>query len=376
VGGYSTASVTQERALTLAPVFAASRHLGDNISTLPMHSYRRVDNLRQPMARLPVLFRQLEEDGELVDWLFAAVSSLALRGNTVGLITQRDGMGFPTAITWLSMSDIYVDDFNPGRPQWYWKGRRLDRSELVHIPWFKIAGRTLGLSPIEAYAMTITTGLEGQRYGTDWFLAGGVPPGTFKNAAKKIDQDDADAIKNRLVAAIRSHKPIVYGADWDYNPISIPPAQADLIQSLKLNANQIAAIYGIAPEEIGGEAANSLTYANEEMRQTTRMANLRPWVVRFERKFSSWIPRAQYVRLKTDATIRADIKSRFEVYKIARDIGLNSIDELRALEDLPPLPNNAGASTVPLSNPALPTPRANGHGQPYDWANPVGGHHV
>lgn len=349
VAAPSTIAVNQDRALTLTPVFAANRHIGDTISTLPLQPYRKVGAARQPMESLPQLFRIMAEEGTLNDWLYEAISSLVLRGNAVGLVTARDGMGFPTVIVWLPMHEVHVDDQNPVRPVWYWRGRRLDPTEIVHIPWVKVPGRTLGLSPIENYALTVSSGIQAQQYGNDWFAAGGVPPGKMKNSAKKITQSESDEIKNRLVSSIRSRKPLVYGADWDYEPIVIPPEQAQFIQTMKLTANQIAAIYGIDPVEIGGEAANSLTYANEEARQTRRMQDLRAWMVRLETKFSSWLPDRQYVRFNADATVRADLRTRHEVYRIDREIGLMSVDDIRALEDLPPLPNGAGASYTPLS---------------------------
>jgi HK97 family phage portal protein len=188
----------------------------------------------------------------------------------------------------------------------------------------------------------VNSGLSAQKYGNDWYAAGGVPPGTFKNSVKKVDQVEASVIKSRLVTAIRTREPIVYGSDWDYNPLTIAPEQAQMIESLKLSASQIAAVYGIAPEEVGGEASNSLTYANEEMRQTTRLHNLRPWMSRLETGFSALLPDVEYVKFAADATIRADISTRWSVYEIQRRMGYRNLDEIRALEDEAPLPDGQG----------------------------------
>lgn len=371
VGGQSPATVTYQRALTLTPVYAAHRHLSDNISALPLDAFRKLGDKREPMTSLPQLFRLLDDEGDLVDWVSTAVMSLASRGNAVGLILERDGMGFPTMIEWLPMDDVHVDDENPLRPLWYWKGRLMDPTELVHVPLIKLPGKVLGLSPIEYAALTISSGLEAQTYGNDWFAAGGIPPGKFKNSAKKIDSKEAEVIRARLVSSMRTHKPLVYGMDWDYDPFSIPPEQAQFVETLQLNANQIATIYGIAPEEIGGVPGNSMTYQNEEHRQTRRMHDLRPWLVRLEHKFSSWLPDRQHVRFNVDAVIRADTQTRYEVYKLAREMGLLSIDEIRALEDLPPLPGGKGKDAAPLNagQPALPAPSLNGNGNTLE---PVG----
>jgi len=347
-GTLGNPAVTQERALRLAPVFSAHRFLADSVSTLPLHGYRRFGDRREPMPTLPQLFQFLDDEGTLVDWLTQCVLSLAGHGNAIAIITSRDGFGFPTAAKWRPRSEFFVDDDSPGRPQWYWNGRQINRDEVIHIPWLTVPGKTLGLSPIEAFAMTVNAGLSAQQYGNDWFAAGGVPPGTFKNTQKTVTQTEASAIKARLVSAIKSRQPIVYGNDWDFNPIVIPPEQAQFVESQKLTANQIAAIYGIDPEEVGGEAANSLTYSNEEMRQTKRLANTRPWRHRLEQAFAAVLPERQYVRFKPAAVITSDLKTRHEVYKLQREIGLANVDEQRALEDLPPLPNGQGADYTPL----------------------------
>lgn len=350
-----TNAPSQDRVLRLATVYSAIRYLTDAVSTLPLKPYRRLGDAREPMSALPPLFQFLEEDGTLIDWLTQLVGSLVIHGNAIGLIVSRDDDGSPTSVVWRPHSEWYVDDLRAGvRPQWYWMGRKIDRLDLVHIPWVTVPGRVLGLSPLESFAMAVEGGLAAQKYGNAWFDAGGIPPGTFKNSQQTIDADDAKTIKERLVTAIRTHEPIVYGKDWDYNAITIPPNQAQFVETQKLTANTIAAIYGIAPEEIGGEPANSLTYSNEEMRQTTRLANLRPWLVRVETGLSALLPELQYVRFNGDATVRADLKTRYDVYKVAREIGLLSLDEIRTVEDRPPLPDGQGTHYLPQTAPTQP----------------------
>lgn len=341
--------VDQERALTLAPVFASVRHITDFGSTLPLKGYRDIGEFRQPMPTLPKLFADLDERGELVPWLCQAISSLVVRGNAVGMIMSRDGFGFPSAISWLPMSMVSVRDPYgvSGMAIWYVEGRAVPRSDLVHIPWITVPGQTLGLSPIEYYALTIGAGLDTWRYGADWFRAGGIPPGTFKNTQKTISPDAARTIRQRLIETIRGHEPLVYGSDWDYNPITIPPNQAQFVETQKFTTNQVAAMYGINAIEIGGEPPNGLVYSNEARRAMQRLSNIQPYLTRFERAFASWLPERQYVKFNGDAIVRADIETRWQVYKVARDIGAMNVDEIRALEDQPPLPDGQGQDYTP-----------------------------
>jgi HK97 family phage portal protein len=353
-----TTTPTPERALRLGPVYAANRLLAESVSTLPVKPYRAMGETRVPMTSLPQLFAQLVSDGELVPWLYRAVTSLALRGNAFGLITARDGFQYPTAVTWLNPGLVQPDD-RPGRHGWLYEGREVDAEDILHIPLFCLPGKRMGLSPISAYSSTLGIGLQAQTYASDWFAAGGFPPGTFRNEKQQVSQDEADIIKARVVNAIRTHAPLVHGADWKYDPITVPPEEAQFVETMKMTTNQIAAVYGIPPEMIGGESGSSMTYANVEQQQINFvMFTLRPWLVRLETALSAHLPDRQFVKFNSDALIRADLKTRWEVNRLRVEMGAASIDEIRAQEDQPPLPNGQGQQYGPIrpATPALPTP--------------------
>lgn len=353
-GGSRYERLDQDRALALAPVYASIRHITDLVSTLPLKAYRDAgDDAKLPMATLPKLFADLNADGRLVSWLCQGVLSMLVRGNAVGLVISRDGFGFPTAVEWLPMHKVSVKEVPT--PTWFYDGRMVPTSDIVHVPWVTMPGRTLAMSPIEYYALTIGAGLDTWQYGADWFKAGGVPPGTFKNNQKTITPDAARTIRQRLVESIRGHEPLVYGSDWDYNPISIPPNEAQFIETMKFTTAQIAALYGINAVEIGGDPPNGLTYSNEARRTMQRLSNVTPYVVRFERAFASWIPGNQYIKFNGDSIVRADIETRYQVYKLAREIGSMNIDEIRALEDQSPLPNGQGQDYTPAAGMIRPT---------------------
>ena len=384
-GPVSNAALDTDRALTLVPVYAAVRLLADSIASLPLHIYRKTGNVRQQVAD-PSLLQKPEINGSLYDWLHRLVTSLALRGNAFGLITARNSYGIPTMIEWLDPDLIYVLDRayeGPGsflQPEWYWRGKRLDKSELVHVPWFTLPWRVMGFGPLSAYAMTANTGLAAQQYSNDWFASGGVPPGKFKNSAKTVDESEADAIKARLVNSIRRRQPLVYGSDWDYDAMATPPNESQFIQTLQLTATLIAAIYGIPPEMIGGTTGTSLAYTTEEHRALDFVTfALTPWLVKIERVISDLFPRPLYAKFSTDTLIRSDAITRHQIYKLDTEVGLRTQNEMRAEEDLPPLdeplPVHLPGSQVTTPPPEPPvTPEST----PADASAPAGrsnGHH-
>lgn len=358
--GGEIVTVSQQRALSLSSVFAANRVIAGTVSTLPLKSYRDLGDTRQPMGTLPQLFEQLRVSGQLRPWLHRFFTSLALRGNAFGLIISRDGFGFPTVIDWLDPGLVSVDDRPGVRAGWLYNGRELAREDVVHVPWFTLPGQVLGLSPIGAFATTMGVGLNAQTYASEWFQNGGFPPGTLQNTEKQlISVEEAQVIKARTVQAIKTRQPLVYGRDWKYDPISVPPGEAQFLETIKATATQVAHIYGLPPEEIGGDTGSSMTYATVELNQIKLAGALRQWMVTFEEAFSALLPEREYVRFNADALVRTDLRTRWDVNKIRLDVGAANVDEIRAQEDQPPLPDGQGKqyrtpenSNVPPSNPA------------------------
>lgn len=326
--------VTADNAPRLAPVFAALRHIVDFGSTLPLDSFRKEGGVRSEIT-LPQLFSQLDAPGGpgLVSWLGQAFYGLAL-GNAVGWINATDGFGFPTDIGWLHWSQWTYDE---GAKQWYVLGQPVPSSQLVHIPWIVPPGRRLGLSPLECYSAIIAAGLSAQDY-ADIRRGGGLPPVVIKNNQRTVPPEVSSAMRSRASATFAKGDPFILGADWDMTAVTIPPNHVQFIDTLKLSANQIAAAYGLDPREVGGAAAESLTYSTDESRSLNRAANMRPYIERVERAFARLLPARQFVRLNVDATIRADIKTRTEVVGAQIADGRMSVNEARALEERLPVP--------------------------------------
>lgn len=360
----SSASVSIQRSLSLVPVYAAIGLLARTVSCTPLHAYRKVSTDERQRISLPILFQQMEDEAHLKRWLHTAIVSLATHGNLFGLVTSRDGFGYPTAIVWLNPLEVTVDDGNltgagsPQMPIWRWNGREVHvgpanaaNSDIVHVTYFPVPGQVLGLSPLATVSSMIATGINAQDYASDWFANGGIPPGTFKNVARTMLPEEADQVKNRLVSTIRSRKPLVYGADWDYNPIALPPNDAQFVQTAKLTATQVAAIFDVPPDRIGGELGGPLTYSSPEQAALHLVTfSLRNWFELLEELFTAIIPKQQYMKFNADSLVRADIKTRHEVYKIARSIGLVKINELRPLEDMPPISKeDGGEDYTPLA---------------------------
>ena len=335
--GYDSRTLSTQRATHLAPVYSSIRYIVDFLSTLPLDAYRLDGDTRTPLGALPLLFRNQNALGRpgVGSWIGQAGYGLATAGNAVGWIVETDGFGFPSVVNWLRR-DWW--SFDETKKQWYVAGQPVGSSQIVHIPWIVPTGYTLGLSPIEHYAAIVKAGLSAQEY-ADVRRGGGLPPAVLKNTQQTIQPDAASVIRDRAMSSFASGKPFVTGNDWDLSISVIPPSHTQFIETLKLTASQIAAIYGIDPREIGGEAVGSLTYSTDESRSLNRANDMRPYMVRLENAFNRLLPERQFVKLNVDATFRTDLKTRTDVIGAQLKDGRLSLNEARALEDRPPVAN-------------------------------------
>lgn len=343
----------KDEALRLVPLYAAVKLLAEYISSLPLKLYTQDRSGRTHRYHGPSIFDDPAPDTNIMDWLYELLTSLLLQGNAWGYVLGRDGFGYPTQISWMPPDYVEVMDdetqpYNPLRSRVYFYGRLMNRDEYFHIKAFAVAGRTEGISPLRAFALTILNGLEATRYGTDWFRAGGFPPGTFKNNEIEIDAAQSAEIRELLNTSIRRREPLVYGRDWDYHPVTVPPSEAQFIEAMRLNATQIAAVYGLPPERIGGSRSDSLTYSNVEQAALQIIEAMRPWLVRLETAFFRILPANRIARFNADALLKTDLQTRASIFKTWRDIGYKSVDEMREIEDLEPLPNGIGSDNIPL----------------------------
>ena len=67
---------------------------------------------------------------------------------------------------------------------------------------------------------------------------------------------------------------------------------------------------------------------------------LRPWLTRLEQRITRAIsPRDTYARFSVEGLLRGDSAARAAFYKAMWDLGAFSTNEIRAMEELPPVEN-------------------------------------
>lgn len=351
---YASIDANNESALRSVAVGAAIDLIASTSSELPIDVFRGQGQDRHQLA-IPAWLDDPGGDGQgIEDWLYQMLMSWLYRGNAFGEVTMRDAFGAPRGIAWFHPDTVRAAVID-GEVTWNVNGYRFNNpGDFVHLRVNPAPGRLLGRSPIEQHAEQIGTSLASGRFGNQWFSDGAHPSGILVNSETTLDQVQSDTAKERFMRLFRgSREPVVFGKGWDYKPIQINPEDSQFLDTQRFSEAQCARIFGPAmPETLGYETGGSMTYANVVDRRSDLLTlSLNRWLRRADRVLTSLLPKPQYARLNRDAFLESTTLARYEAHASALDNRWRTVNEIRAIEDLPPVPwgdePNAAKTTTP-----------------------------
>lgn len=373
-------SVNEKTALGFAAVWAAVNQISTGCARLPLLTYRQKGRGKERAPGHP-LYPILHDRAN------PETSSLGFRETLFG-----------HALTWGNgFAEIERDIFDRPkhlwnlRPEWCRLIRHTDHSLwLVYddpqhgeakIPYknvFHIRGLghdgLLGYSPIKIAKTSLSVGLAAERYGARFFGSGARPSGVITHP--KVIGDKAmarlQADFERIHAGLsNSHRVAVLEEGAEYKPYTLPPDEAQFIETRKFSVKDVARIFNIPPHKL--RDLEDARQGNLEQENTTFLhETLLPWLIRFEQEafYKLLMPEeSRFITIEhlLEGMLRADQAIRYAAYAIGRNWGFLSANDCRAFENMSPIdggdnylqPLNMtplgvqlGGATAPPSNPA------------------------
>jgi hypothetical protein len=126
-----------------------------------------------------------------------------------------------------------------------------------------------------------------------------------------------------------------------------PPEASQVLQTRQHQINEVAREFNLPPTLIGGNLEGGLTYANS-LAESQRLVDqcLIPWATLWEqeldRKLLTTAERVTlYFEISFESLLRGDTTTRYGAYKTALEAGFMTVNEVRARENLPALPEAA-----------------------------------
>ena len=354
-GGTTSGKAVNERtAMQTSAVYACVRILAESVAGLPLHVYERTANGSKSTKPSHPLYRLLhdEPNREMTSFVFreTLMSHLLLWGNAYAQII-RDGRGFPIALYPLLPDRMAVDRNESGELVYTYqsdKGQvKLRRENILHIPGLGFDG-LIGYSPIAMAKNAVGLALATEDYGAMFFANGANPGGVLEHPGV-IKPEQADRLRESWQSQFggaNAHKVAVLEEGLKFHQMSIPPEQAQFLETRKFQINEIARIFRVPPHMVGDLEKSSFSNIEQQSLEFVKYT-LDPWVVRWEQSLQQALilPSEKatiFIKFNLDGLLRGDYQSRMQGYSTGIQNGFMSVNDVRSLEDMNLLTSEEG----------------------------------
>jgi HK97 family phage portal protein len=267
------------------------------------------------------------------------MANLALHGNAFAFI-ERDGAARVTQM--IPVHPLRVEIKVVQNEKFYHVDKKEVYSdfEMIHVCGLSFDG-VMGISPIKAARETFGIGLAANQFGAQFFGNGANVGGVLTHPGRLSDEAYT-RIKNSWANSYgglgNAHKTAILEEGMKIERMTIPPDQAQFLQTRVFQVEEVARWFLIPPHMIG-DLKNSATRANVEEQGIQFVRNtIRPYAVRWEEEFTLKLfgsESAFFVQFNLEGLLRGDIKSRYDAYAVGRQWGWLSVNDIRKKEQLP-----------------------------------------
>lgn len=343
--------VTPESALGVPVLQNCVTLLAETIGQLPLDLFRRQGQGQRESATNHPLYDVLRYQPNGFQTPFelreCEQMALGLRGNSFTFMERRED-GNISAL-WPLMNDkVIVRKGGDLLPYYQVGGGDPLPMRMIHHKRWVTSNHYVGLSPIELHAETVGLAQAIRDYTGKSFANGVSVSGVIerpREATAIKDQNQIDRILDqwgqKYSGPDNAKKVAMLQEGMTFKPISMTNVDAEIVSLLKLSGSDIARMYKIPLPMI-----NDLEKANynsiEQLLIQFVVFGLLPWVKRHEqammRDFLLPKDRREYfIEFNLSGLLRGDQATRYGAYAIGRQWGWLSVNDIRRLENMPPV---------------------------------------
>jgi HK97 family phage portal protein len=358
----SGVAVNDQTAMQLIAVQACVRILASAIARLPLRAMVTRDGIQVPVPSAPAIVADPFGGAASARWptrragLKQLAASLLLRGNGYAMVTARDYLLRPTRVMVLHPDVVRVTVADDGGRDYEVNRIKVDDpADMLHVTGMCMPGAATGISPIAYARQAIGLGMAAETYGAGYFGRGAHMTGIITTDAD-LDKAKARQLKQGFEAShgglANAHAVGVLSGGAKWTPISVSPEDAQFLGTRAAASLDVAMLYGIPPHMLGQvDRTTSWGTGIEQQALGFRVWTLDDWLGTIEDAWTAMLPRGQAAAFDTAELERTDTAGRWAYYQIARNIAGMTPDEIRARENMPPLPDGQGGDPfAPLNS--------------------------
>ena len=353
-------NVDEFSAIRVSAVYACVRVLAESVAALPLHVYKNNGETKERAVDHP-LYNLLHDapNADMTSFVFreTLMTHLLLHGNAYAQII-RDGRGrvsglYPLLPKKMSVerndsgAKVYVYSVDKGKnPNLKKDGQVTFRAEnILHVCGLGYDG-LIGYSPIAMAKNAIGLAMSCEDFGSKFFSNGARPSGILKTPTLIKDPAKLRESWETMYGGENAGRVAVLEQGVEYQAISISNNDAQFLESRRFQIEEIARIFRV-PLHLLDDLTHA-TFSNIEHQSLNFVVHtLTPWLVRWEQALNKSLftdsERGKFfVKFNVDGLLRGDYASRVSGYCQLIQNGVMSINEVRSLEELNPIPAENG----------------------------------
>ena len=315
---------------------------------MPMDAYRSV----QPLPRPRLLSRPDPERAR--SWfVHVSVEDYLLNGNAIQYVTARGADGWPTAVTWLPASWVYIvwESYSDEQDvSYYYVGQKLNFEDVIHVR--RGADRFYpirGVGVVEEFLSTLDRVAMEEAYERNTLIGSAVPSVAVITPQPMLNEDVAQQAKDKWVTTLGGpiREPVILPNGTQVIPLAWSPTDTQMIEARKLSLLDVANMFNLDGYWVGSPVSG-MTYktAGPQYMQVLR-TSLEPLLADFEDVWSdAWLPRGTYVRFDRNQLLRDDLATTAQALQLLVSSQIISPQQAQAYLGLPVI---AGGVSQPVA---------------------------
>ncbi|MEH7503280.1 phage portal protein [Neobacillus drentensis] len=336
-------------ALKLTSVFACNRVLAETLASCPVFLYEKDENgnRKQVSSNASELLRYAPNpDMTPVQFKESGATNINLGGNFFAQ-KVKNGLGDVIQLRPVPWNVVSVK-FNAttNRLEYDVDGKTMTRDDILHIPGLTFDGY-IGVTPITYAQNALNTGKNQDEFTNNFYNNSVQTSGAFEYpdelsdpAFKRLKED----IKTNYRGLKNSGTPLILEGGGKYREFTMKLSDAQFIESKRFSVEDICRLFRV-PLHLVQDLSRSTNNNIEHQSLEFVMYTMLPWFKRWEENFNLQLlttedkKQGRYFEFKIDALLRGDAKTRAESYAIGRQWGWLSVNDIRRMENMNPIPN-------------------------------------
>ena len=360
----SNGSYTTNKAMLLSTVYRCVDVISDSVAQLPLEPYF-IDSsgYKEKYVKHPTYYLLNKEPNRIMSrftFIKTLIVSVLLKGNGYAYI-ERDDKGNAIALHYLDPEFVTIID----KPELMYsvvgiKGY-VEPCNMLHILNFSYDG-IRGISTLQHARNTLGLATDSESHATGFFKGGANLAGILKVHSSLTAKQKTD-LKSSWQSTFNASNGMPNGVavlegNMDFQPITVNPSDAQLLETRQFNVIDICRFFGVSPVK-----AFDLTNSSYSTVEATQLAfltdTLAPLLEKIELEFMRKLYKPSEkqnieVKFDTSALLRADKTSLAEYYNKLFQIGVVTPNEIRKVLDLPAIDNGdktfVQVNIMPLDN--------------------------